>query len=112
MRFDLIAPPLAFFDMPRLPELILILVVALIIFGRRLPDVAKSIGRSITEFKKGLRGAESEIEQANSAPPPASGNAAASNPPPRELPPPVALEARAGPAPKPPTAEGATPRQA
>lgn len=42
--------------MPNLgmPELIIILVVILLLFGaRKLPDLARSLGRSINEFKKG-----------------------------------------------------------
>jgi sec-independent protein translocase protein TatA len=44
-------------------ELIVILVVALLLFGSRLPDVARKLGRSITEFKKGLREVEDEVKQ-------------------------------------------------
>jgi sec-independent protein translocase protein TatA len=36
------------------PEIIVILVVLLLLFGSRLPSVMRSLGRSATEFKKGM----------------------------------------------------------
>jgi sec-independent protein translocase protein TatA len=45
-------------------ELSIIAIVALLLFGRRLPDVAKSMGRSIVEFKKGLKDVKDDIDTA------------------------------------------------
>src|ERR1700683_26005 len=42
----------------------IILIVALLIFGRRLPEVGRSLGKGIIEFKKGLSGIEEEIDLA------------------------------------------------
>lgn len=43
-------------------EIILILVVALLLFGKRLPEVGRSVGKAIVEFKRGVKGIEEEIE--------------------------------------------------
>jgi sec-independent protein translocase protein TatA len=46
-------------------EIMVVLVVALLVFGGRLPEVGRSLGRSIVEFKQGLKtlpGVEDEIE--------------------------------------------------
>jgi len=37
-----------------IPELIVIAGIGLLLFGSRLPDVARSLGKGITEFKKGI----------------------------------------------------------
>jgi len=38
----------------------IILVVVLLLFGNRLPSVMRSLGRGVTEFKKGLEGGPDE----------------------------------------------------
>jgi sec-independent protein translocase protein TatA len=50
-------------------ELIVLLVILLLLFGRRLPEVGRSVGRGIVEFRKGLHGIEREIEDATREPP-------------------------------------------
>lgn len=47
-------------------EWIVLLVLGLLIFGRRLPEVGRSLGRGIVEFKKGIKGIEEEIETESS----------------------------------------------
>ena len=44
-------------------EWLILLAVALLIFGRRLPDVARSFGKSINEFKKGMSDVTNEINK-------------------------------------------------
>jgi len=44
--------------MPGTTEMIIIGIVAVLLFGSRLPKIARSIGSSIIEFKKGVRGVE------------------------------------------------------
>jgi sec-independent protein translocase protein TatA len=36
-------------------EMLVVGVVALLLFGKKLPEVARGLGKSITEFKRGLR---------------------------------------------------------
>ncbi|MFN0133971.1 MAG: twin-arginine translocase TatA/TatE family subunit [Phycisphaerales bacterium] len=45
-------------------EALIILAVALLIFGRRLPEVGRSLGKGIVEFRKGLSGVDREISEA------------------------------------------------
>ena len=49
--------------MPGLPEWIIIGAIGLLLFGKRLPEVGKSLGKGIVEFKKGLKGIEDDIDE-------------------------------------------------
>ncbi len=44
-------------------HLLVIGVVALLLFGKRLPEVGRSLGRGISEFRKGLRDVTDEIQK-------------------------------------------------
>jgi sec-independent protein translocase protein TatA len=59
---------LAFLGLPGGSEWIVIAIFGLLLFGKRLPEVGKSLGQSIVEFKKGLRGVEHEIDKASQEP--------------------------------------------
>ncbi|SIO44914.1 sec-independent protein translocase protein TatA [Singulisphaera sp. GP187] len=43
-------------------EMIIVMAVAVLLFGKRLPEVGRSLGKGIVEFKKGLRGLEDELD--------------------------------------------------
>lgn len=43
-------------------EMLIVGVIALLLFGKRLPEVARSLGKGITEFKKGIHGIDDEID--------------------------------------------------
>lgn len=46
-----------------IPELIVIFVIALIVFGpRKLPELARSLGRGIAEFKKATSELQSSLD--------------------------------------------------
>ena len=46
-------------------EIIIVLVIVLIIFGpKRLPALSRAIGKSITDFKRGLNDVKQDIEDA------------------------------------------------
>ncbi len=45
-------------------EIALLAGLGLLLFGKRLPDVARGMGRSVVEFKKGLSGLEEEVNNA------------------------------------------------
>ena len=46
-------------------ELLLVLVIVLVLFGaKRIPEIARGLGRSVTEFKKGVREIDAETSKA------------------------------------------------
>lgn len=59
--------PLAL-QMPGVTEWIVIGAIGLLIFGKRLPEVGRSLGKGIVEFKKGLKGIEDDVEVASNQP--------------------------------------------
>lgn len=53
---------LALFGTLGTPELIVLALLGLLIFGKRLPEVGRGLGKSIVEFRKGIKGVEEEVE--------------------------------------------------
>jgi sec-independent protein translocase protein TatA len=49
------------------PEMIVVGFIALLLFGNRVPEVMRSLGRGIGEFKKGIANVEDEIRQVGNA---------------------------------------------
>jgi sec-independent protein translocase protein TatA len=84
------------------PEIILILVLALVLFGaKKLPELARGLGHGIKEFKKATRDVQDELHSAMNTEPPI--------PPPQSspsVPEPLAAE------PAPPPAASASPAEA
>src|SRR5688572_25283848 len=51
------------------PEILVLLVLGVLLFGRRLPEVGRYLGKGIVEFKKGVKGLEDEVDIAGSTAP-------------------------------------------
>ena len=49
---------------------LLVGLVALLLFGKRLPEVGRSLGRGIAEFKKGLHDVQDELTREDKTPEP------------------------------------------
>jgi sec-independent protein translocase protein TatA len=47
-------------------ELVLLMGLGVLLFGKRLPEVGRSLGRGIVEFKKGLNGVTDELDVSSS----------------------------------------------
>jgi sec-independent protein translocase protein TatA len=54
---------------------LIILIIGVLLFGRRLPEIGRYLGKGIVEFKKGLKGVEDEVESATNPSAPAPGPA-------------------------------------
>jgi sec-independent protein translocase protein TatA len=50
-----------------LVEMLIVMGVAVLLFGKRLPEVGRSLGRGIVEFKKGLSGVADELDHGGSS---------------------------------------------
>ncbi len=46
-------------------EMMVLLGLGVLLFGRKLPEVGRSLGKGIVEFKKGLKGLEDDIDVSN-----------------------------------------------
>ena len=56
---------LAFLGSPGPQELLVVGIIALLLFGKRLPEVARNLGKGFSEFKKGMNGFQEEIRSAS-----------------------------------------------
>jgi len=48
-------------------EWLIVGMIALLLFGKRLPEVARNLGKGIVEFKKGVNGIEDDMEVSSTA---------------------------------------------
>ena len=56
---------LAFLQNIGFPELLVILLIVLLLFGaKRLPEIARGLGKSLHEFKKGIKEIETDVNDA------------------------------------------------
>ena len=49
-------------------HLLILLGIGVLLFGKRLPEIGRSLGKGIVEFKKGLKGLEDDVEGHHSPP--------------------------------------------
>ena len=61
-------------------EIIVLVVLGVLLFGRKLPDMGRYLGKSIVEFRKGVKGLEDDVEGGASGGVAGGGTAPAPNP--------------------------------
>lgn len=59
-----LAPTLALFSLGP-AEMIALAGLGLLLFGKRLPEVGRGVGKAIVEFKRGLRDVEGDLDEAS-----------------------------------------------
>jgi sec-independent protein translocase protein TatA len=52
-------------------EMIILLIIGVLLFGRKLPEVGRYLGKGIIEFKKGIKGLEDDMDTSASVQAPA-----------------------------------------
>ena len=63
-----IATPLFGFFGLGTQEIMLLLVLGVLLFGRNLPSLGRSLGKTVTEFKRGVKGLEDDFEPGRPGP--------------------------------------------
>jgi sec-independent protein translocase protein TatA len=48
---------------------LVVLVIGILLFGKRLPDIGRTLGKSLVEFKKGMRGLEDNLDDTSATTP-------------------------------------------
>ncbi len=51
-------------------HIMLVLFIALLFYGKRLPEAARSLGKAVNEFKRGLRDVQDQVDHDEPVPPP------------------------------------------
>ena len=59
--FATLTPVFGFFGLGT-QEIMLLLVLGVLLFGRNLPSLGRSLGKTVTEFKRGVKGLEDDVE--------------------------------------------------
>jgi sec-independent protein translocase protein TatA len=59
-------PLFAFLGLPAPTQLIVLLVLAVLLFGQNLPEVARSFGQKLADFRRGMKHIEDEIRSITS----------------------------------------------